>query len=259
MSLPNRGFERRDASGKRRVIVWLAAGAILVVGWVGIVLGWNTNPSQDATAQHQRTDISTVPEEPAFARGNASTEPERPAEPDEPVEGVPVESPESREGGAGNEPGVYDPLGTGASAGDLSRTDEARVRYAAEKFVIAAYGYTGSDEAEYLAEVAAVSLSPDLSLSPGGAEISRYARQVEESGTKSAAILTSFDLESTSQETVSGTATFKTGEAYGSGGDLVGERLYYRQEMTLTRMGESWKVRAAEVVQESEAISEEGR
>ncbi|MDX5895181.1 hypothetical protein [Rubrobacter radiotolerans] len=258
MSLPNGGFERRDRPGKRRVVVWLAVGTVLVIGWVGIVLGWNTKPSQDATVQNQRTDISTVPEGPAFAQGTGITEPETPAEPAEPVEGVPVENLESREGGADNEPGVYDPIGTGALAGDLSRTDEERVRYAAEKFVMAAYGYTGSDEAEYLAGVAAVSLSPDLSLSPGGAEISLYARQVEESGTKSAAILTDFELKNTSQETVNGTVIFETGEAYSPGGDLVGERLYYRQEMTLTRMGESWKVRAAEVVQESEAISEEG-
>lgn len=259
MSLPNGGFERRDSLGKRRVIVWLVAGAVLVVGWVGIVLGWNTNPSQNATAQNQRTDISTVPEEPAFAQDSDATEPDTSNESDEPVDGVPVEDLESREGGAENEPGVYDPLGTGASAGDLSQTDEARVRYAIEKFVMAAYGYTGSDEAEYLAGVAAVSLSPDLSLSPGGAEISRYARQVEESGTKSAAILTDFDLKNTARETVSGTTIFETGEAYGPGGNLDGERLYYRQEMTLIRMGESWKVRVAEAVQESEATSEEER
>lgn len=273
MSLPQGGFERREGFGRRRAIVWCAVVLALLAVWSSAVLSWGGGDSQGASGrgasrgeagessergsgQSRGFGAASVPDEPAYAEAGAFGE-ETPTvferQPQEPIAG-PMSGgnhshPEGGEG-ASNEPGSYDPLGVGASPGDLAATDEARVRYAAWKFVAAAYGYTGSDGAEYLAGVAAVSLSPDLSLSEGGPEISRYAEQVNRTGTKSAAKLTRFDFDETSPDSATGYAYFETGEDYGPDGELTGEKLAYRQRMALSRVGEKWKVEATEEIEE---------
>lgn len=282
MSLPQGGFEqRREGSRRRRVFIWCAVLVVLVVGWAWVVLGWGgasgetasgtSEPEAEQTGDagdggdgavggRRNSGASSIPDAPAYAEGDGTGEGADTPAPDRGTLGDTGDSfageslgGQDGEGaqGATNEPGVYDPLGTGAFSSDLAPTDEARVRYAVEKFVMAAYGYTGSDGAEYLAGVAETSLSPDLSLSAGGSEISRYERQVEKSGTKSAAKLTRLESLETSQESVSANVYFQTGEGYGPNGELTGELLAYRQEMTLSRMGEVWRVKATEEIEEA--------
>lgn len=87
--------------------------------------------------------------------------------------------------------------------------------------------------------------------SAGAAEVTRYAEQVEDAGTRSAARLTRFEAEETTPENATGHAYFETGEGYDPRtGDLTGERVAYRQRMTLSRIGATWKVESAGEVEE---------
>lgn len=292
MSLPQGGCESREKTGRRKLLIWCAVLVVFVAGWALLVLGWGGSAKEaangaselevaqirdagdgsdagGATGKEQDSETSSVPEESAYAEDEGVSEGQDNTAPD--GDGGMLEGSgggltgeslgrqdETGAQGATNEPGVYDPLGTGASSTDLAPTNEARVRYAAEKFVMAAYGYTGSDAAEYLAGVAETSLSPDLSLSAGGKEISRYAEQVEKSGTKSAAVLTDFEFTETSKESVTGVANFEIGEGYGPDGDLEGEILAYAQEMTLSDMGAMWKVKVTQEIEKVERTTIEG-
>jgi len=258
VSLPQGGFGGQEGTGRRRVIV-PAVALVAVLAWGWAVLAWGGGEEgRDPGARAAGPEPLTVPAggetvgEPAGA-AEAATVPEEPAY-ETTSQGERVELPERDSGatghGAEGEPGVYDPLGTGAQPDDLTRTDRERVRYAAERFVVAAYGYTGSDGAEYLAGVSGASLSPDLSLSEGGPEIARYQRQVEETGTRSAARLERFDVTDTRPGEVVGRAYFQTGRSYRDDAGLEGEILAYRQKMTLLRTGETWKVGAVGEVEE---------
>lgn len=267
MSPPQGGFrgrrERAGGEARGRVLLRGALALVVVLAWSWTVLAWGGEGGRSQGAggeaggearSEARGEVGEIPRAPAGrpAAGAEGTG----AVPDEPAyattpapaAGDPGRKPGAR-GGAG-EPGSYDPLGTGAEPGDLTPTDERRVRYAAQKFVMAAYGYTGGDGAEYLAGVASVSLSPDLSLSKGGPEISRYQRQVETTGTRSAVRLIRFEVEGSTPDTAEGYAYFETGEGYGRDGELSGKRLAYRQRMTLSRVGASWKVKEAGKVEE---------
>jgi hypothetical protein len=179
------------------------------------------------------------------APGGASPGAEPPAP--SPSSAEPHDHPE----GATNEPGSYDPLGTGASAGDLAKVDEERVRFAAARFVSAAYGYSGDDEDAYNQAVGQTVAWPVFYDSEGSEEIKRYAKQVEESGTKSAALLTRFEVLESSPDRVEGYAYFETGSGYGPNGELTGKKLGYRQHMTLRRTGATWKVEATEKIEET--------
>jgi hypothetical protein len=145
---------------------------------------------------------------------------------------------------------LYDPLGAGASPGDLTEVDRERARFAAAQFISAAYGYTGNDEDAYNQGVGDTVVWPAFYESEGSKEIERFASQVEKTGTKSAAKLTRLNLRQTSPHSASGYAYFETGEGYGTGGDLTGERRAYRQHMTLQRTGATWSVKATGPIQE---------
>ncbi|QIN78318.1 hypothetical protein GBA65_07080 [Rubrobacter marinus] len=125
------------------------------------------------------------------------------------------------------------------------------MRFAAARFVSAAYGYSGRDEDAYNQGVGATVVWPAFYESPGAAEIERYAAQVGKTGTESAALLTRFDVEKTTPDTAEGYARFETGGGYGPDGELAGKKLAYRQRMVLARSGSVWKVRAAEKVEET--------
>jgi hypothetical protein len=233
--------------------------AVLAWGWA--VLAWDGGEEGREPGARAAGPGETTLSSSGATVGEPAGATEAAAIPDEPAyettpQGERAGLPEGDSGASGHdhgaegEPGVYDPLGAGAQPDDLTQTDRERVRYAAERFVVAAYGYTGSDGAEYLAGVSGASLSPDLSLSEGGPEIARYQRQVEETGTRSAARLERFDVTDTRPGEVVGRAYFETGRSYRDDGGLEGEVLAYRQEMTLIRTGETWKVGAIGEVEE---------
>jgi hypothetical protein len=134
---------------------------------------------------------------------------------------------------------------------DRAETEGERVRFAAAEFVSAAYGYSGEDSDEYNQGVGRTVVWPAFYDSVGAAEVTRYAEQVENAGTRSAAKLTRFEVEETTPENATGYAYFETGEGYDPRtGDLTGARVAYRQRMTLSRIGATWKVESAGEVEE---------
>lgn len=270
--LPQGGFGGRARPGRRRVLAIGAIVLFLVVGWSYGVLSYgrgegagdaaavsngNRVPGQTSSADAAREEHQAVPEDNAYATAPGGQR--------EPLESTPKALVEASQGapqtsparvphdppeGATNEPGSYDPLGTGASAGDLAPIDRERVRFAAARFVSAAYGYSGRDKDAYNQGVGATVVWPVFYESPGAAEIERYAAQVGTTGTESAALLTRFEVGKTTPDTAEGYAYFETGAGYGRDGELTGEKVAYRQRMTLARSGAVWKVRATENIEE---------
>ena len=139
--------------------------------------------------------------------------------------------------GEPNEPGNYDPLGTGASSSDLSETEKGRVELAAGQFVIHAYGFTGRGakaRKQYEAGISRTVLVPGFYDSEGAAILAGLARRVEADGTRNTAHLVSFEFDASTLTEARGAATF----VVRSGG---GERRYL-QDLRIGRRGEIWRV-----------------
>lgn len=251
MSLPQGGFGGRERPGRRRAIVVAAAVLALAAGWGYLVVSWGeegsatATPERTSSGEEARRQAQAVPGEPAYATTPGQQTPS------EARAGASTPEIRGHPEGAAHEPGFYDPLGTGASPGDLPEIERERVRFAAAEFVSAAYGYSGEDPDEYNQGVGETVVWPAFYSSAGAGEISRYAEQVEKTGTRSAARLTRFEVEETAPGNVTGYAYFETGEGRDPRtGKLTGEKVAYRQQMTLARSGASWKVKSVGEVEE---------
>ncbi len=259
MSLPRGGFGGSERPGRRGVAVAATALLVFAIGWGYLVVSWGGDDERATAAESTRAaeqiplpestreESRAVPDEPAYA-----TTPEEQREPsargEEPSGEVTTRVIFSQSGNSGEE-ATDEP---GASTGDLAETDGERARFAAAEFVSAAYGYTGEDPNEYNQGVGRTVVWPAFYSSAGGAEIARYAEQVESTGTEGAAKLTSFEAEKVTPENATGYAHFETGEGHDPRtGELTGSRSAYRQEINLSRVGETWKVEAAGEVEEA--------
>lgn len=255
MSLPQGGFGGRERPGARRTVVVAAAVLLTALGWGYLVASWgggeepatavpeDTRAAEGTAQPAAREETQAVPDEAAYAaapedrqapsRGEGETTPETPATaPPQPGDRSDEATPES------------------ASPGP-SGTEGERVRFAAAEFVSAAYGYSGGDPDAYNQAVGRTVVWPAFYHSAGAAEVTRYAGQVENVGTRSAARLTRFEEQETTPENATGYAYFETGAGYDERtGELTGARVAYRQRMTLSRIGETWKVESAGEVEE---------
>jgi hypothetical protein len=249
---------------------------LLLVIWSVIVLSWGP-PSEQAGGSRENGSQPRAGEAPAPGDGEREAVPDEPAsarqdpeggaadqsagEPSGGQQSAPSAAPptggaDTGRAGSGRGHGESagfrpDPLGTGASEGDLAPVDEERVRFAAARFVTAAYGYSGENADAYNQGVGETVAWPVFYESPGSKEIGRFAEQVEKSGTRSAALLTRFEQTGGDSADVTGYAYFETGEGYGRNGGLTGSRISYRQKMTLVRSGGAWIVKATEPVEET--------
>ncbi len=256
MSLPRGGFGGGERQG-RRGIAAAAALLIIAIGWGYLVVSWGDGNERATAAESTRGAEQTyppesireeprVPGESAYAttpeeqRGSSTAGEERPAEVT-----AGATSPQPRKYGEEATDGPD------ASAGNLAEVEGERIRFAAAEFVSAAYGYSGDDPNEYNQGVGRTVVWPAFYSSAGGAEIARYAEQVESTGTEGAAKLTSFEVETATPEHTTGYAYFETGEGHDPRtGELTGRTVTYRQEMNLSRVGERWKVEATREVEE---------
>lgn len=155
------------------------------------------------------------------------------------------------EGGASNEPGGYDPLGTGASPGDLSPTERGRVERAVGDYILYAFGYTGADRAEYTSAVNLAVVNPEFYETPGAAAVGAFSESVAEGGAESEARLEDFEMEEQSLQEVAGVARFSMDGSEGSGD--------FEQRLTLVKWGAGWKVRAADPMRRIEDRRSAGR
>jgi len=149
-----------------------------------------------------------------------------------------------------NEPGVFDPAGKDPEPGELTETDRQRVGFTVQKFINAAYGYTGDDVTEYVRGIERNVIFDDFYESPGGGEIKTYVEAVRESGVSAAASLERFEITETNPGDVHGTAYFVVGESYGEQGGVEGETTQFRQRIRLVPEGEVFKVRWISVEEE---------
>ena len=259
-SLPQGGFNGRGGPGRRRAAIIGGIVLLVLIGWSYVVLSYDggstdggEEPAGEAEARAGQTTASspeTTQDGEAQEGGvtgeeegaNATTTPGQPS-PESGARTTPGEA-----GGGSSAPS--DPLGTGATADDLAGIDQERARFAAARFISAAYGYSGDDKDAYNQGVGQTVVWPAFYDSAGAGEIESYAAQVGENGTKSGAKLTSFEAEETTSKTVEGYAYFETGEGYDDG-ELTGERVAYRQQMKLTRSGAVWKVQAVQPIEEA--------
>ena len=274
-SLPQGGFRQRTKTGRRRALVWGVLLFLFLVMWSALVLSWGAPSDEAGGSQGSRSQPDTsqedagatrgsggdgeheaVPDEPAYAQGDAAGATAGGEAPASSKPAVPGATPTGQDGPAGaggrrSEPENFrpDPLGTGASEGDLAPVDEERVRFAAARFVTAAYGYSGHDEDAYNQGVGQTVAWPVFYESPGSKEIKRYAAQVGDTGTKSGALLNRFERIDSGPTTVTGYAYFRTGGGYRANGELTGKKISYRQQMTLVRSGGAWVVKATNAIE----------
>ena len=268
--LPQGGFGSSQRPGRRRAYVLGTLVLLFVIGWSygvlsydhgegdsGAVADGNRAPTPASAPPAEGEEPQAVPDEnahvsaPVEQRQPPARTSNAPVEAPEAPQARPKSAPAGHPEGTTAGPGSHDPLGNGASAGDLAPIDRERIRFAAARFVSAAYGYSGRDEDAYNQGVGATVVWPGFYESPGAAEIERYAAQVGETGTESVALLTRFEVEKTTPDTAEGYARFETGSGYGPDGELTGEKLAYRQRMVLARSGSVWKVRATEKIEET--------
>jgi hypothetical protein len=275
MSLPQGGFAQDRRSGRRRALI--VAGIIFagLIAWTYAVMSYGGGGAQDgaqdgAAAPREGNEAAqastheagqnssahaSAPNDGSEAEGALSAEGATGNSESAPAS-APVSAPSSTPaaapsgGGGGSSGDSYDPLGRGASPGDLTKVDQERARFAAAQFVTAAYGYSGSDKDAYNQGVGDTVVWPGFYQSEGSKEIERYASQVERTGTKSAAKVTRLKLQQTSPYSASGYAYFETGAGYGASGNLTGERRAYRQHITLQRTDAAWSVKATGPIQE---------
>lgn len=265
-SLPQGGFNGRGGPGRRRVAIVGGVVLLVLIGWSYAVLSYDggsgaggeepggEEPTGEVEARAGQTSSSSTPKTtrggvvqeggvPGDEEGtNATTTPGQPS---------PESGARTTPGEAGGSNAPPDPLRTGASADDLAEIDQERARFAAARFISAAYGYSGDDKDAYNQGVGQTVVWPAFYDSAGAGEIESYAAQVGESATNSGAKLTSFEAEETTPKTVEGYAYFETGEGYDEDGELTGERIPYRQQMKLTRSGAVWKVQAVQPIEEA--------
>lgn len=271
MSYHRGGINRGDGADRKKILVvgGIIMGVILI--WILFVLsfGGGTGPGQEAqgaagdgAAQQgeQQDNPQQGGEGPA---GNGNDGPVRQGGGGEP-ESLEAEDPEraqrekydqTPDGGVTDEPAGHDPLGIEPEEGQLAARDQGRAELAAGNFITAAYGYTGDDRNEYNQKVGQTVVWPDFYDSEGSSEIQDYASQVEDSGTESAARLDRFEVETNEgeygEETLTGYAYFATADAYGRYGDIQGNRMEYRQELTLVRTDATFKVKAVQPIEET--------
>ena len=265
MGLSQGDFAERGRTGPRRTLIVGAIVVVLLVAWTYAVMfygggaksatgetpsGGNREAAQAATPKAGQSASAPTGRQGAGSQtGGALPASEGASAP----ASSPASTPAAPSGGRGQAAGgadSYDPLGAGASLGDLTEVDRERAHFAAAQFITAAYGFTGNDEDAYNQGVGDTVVWPAFYQTEGSKEIERYASQIEKTGTKCAAKLTRLNLRQTSPYSASGYAYFETGEGYGTGGDLTGERRAYRQHMILQRTGSTWSVKATGPIQE---------
>lgn len=274
-TLPRDGFGER-VRGRRKPLIIGGVVLALIVVWSYFVLSYGGGEQarsaapQGGGATAEQTMASAVPDDPAYAEGESTNGFDRTPSGEDNTEaqsskGAGSEaggaapsttangqepSPQEEPVGAANEPGGYDPLGTGASQGDLAPIDEKRLRFAAARYISAAYGYSGNDKDAYNQGVGATVVWPDFFDSKGSSETERYAKQVEENGTKSGAVLTEFEPVEVSADWATAHAYFETGSGYTKDRGLSGQKQAYWQKMVFARTGATWKVLAVENIEE---------
>ncbi|WP_047865427.1 hypothetical protein [Rubrobacter aplysinae] len=128
---------------------------------------------------------------------------------------------------------------------ELDAGQKEQVRSAADRFITAAYGYTGDSENEYREAIERTTVSDRFFESPGGDRIDGYAKRVGEEGMEAAAKMERFELTGTSGEDIEGVAYFEVGSSYDRYANIEGEPIAYRQPLTLSPYEGSYRVSAA--------------
>ena len=227
------------SAGKQQRMVGLAVlfGGLLVA----VILAFALTGGGEEAARSAPGGAAATPPPPA------TTVEEKP-----PVEAEPVSRPNGEKSneattppeGATNEPGIYDPLETGAKPGDLSETQKRRINMAATNFVLAAYGYTGDKEKEYTTPLNRTIFPYQFYESPGAAYVNDYRRRIKDGGVKSSAVAERFELKESSLEEAKGVVHFVVED------DLGKRRM--TQELTLYPHRAIWRVSAAGEIETQE-------
>jgi hypothetical protein len=152
-------------------------------------------------------------------------------------------------GGAGDEVGAEDPLGTGAKPGDLSATQKGRAKMTISNLVIYCYGFSGRGDEDldhYVSAIARVVKPERFYDSPGAQSVRRYGETVRTGGTQSTAVLAEFRVEKENLDEVVGTAVFTV---QAKKGPLKSGR--YEQRVVLGSWGNVYRVESASELQRS--------
>lgn len=247
-----------DTSARTKRIAIIAGIAAFILLWIGIVL-WlgrmgSAEESQQASSEVpvETTQDSTTEGSTGAEQGSGDQQPQQDSETQEPADSGAQPAPQE-----GSVPqGTFDPQeedggqpegGQQESAGGSEESappsdaeiDTTRARTASERYIVAAYGYTGSDEQEYLSAIEQAA-SEEIYDSPGGEQLRDYAKAAPECGMKSTAILEEFEVIGQSSEGMDASVTFSVE-------DTDGQTHTFRQEQRLSSTGGAYEVSGVSV------------
>lgn len=256
-----------DSSARTRRIAIIAGIAVFVLVWIGVVI-WLGRMGSVAESEQASSEVpaeTTAQNEPEQIAGDGSAPAEQGSEAQDTGQGS-AEQQDAQESGQpiqqeGSVPqGTFDPLEEegssqpeGSSASEESEQveppseaeiDTTRARTASERYIVAAYGYTGSDEEEYLSAIEQAA-SEEIYDSPGGQQLKDYAKAAPQCGMKSTAILEGFEVVGQSGEGMDVSVTFSVED--GSSDSSDGQTHTFRQNQRLSMTNGVYEVSGVSV------------
>ncbi|MDN5696530.1 MAG: hypothetical protein L0G70_00995 [Rubrobacter sp.] len=241
---------RRDYDNAQRTkrIALIAGVAVFVLVWIGAVV-WLGRMDSAASPDQASSEVpvETTQQAPAEITEGSNGEEQESSDSDEQSQGSgtqetgqPNDQPSVQEGSVPQ--GTFDPMEesgrqqdsaqdskSGSEQSDSPSAEEidtTRARTASERYIVAAYGYTGSDEEEYLSAIEEAA-SEEIYNSPGGKQLQDYAKAAPECGMKSTAILEEFEMVGQGEEGLDAVVTFSVE-------DTDGQTHTFRQEQRLS-------------------------
>lgn len=251
-----------DTAARAKRIAIIAGIAAFVLLWVGVVL-WlgrigsaeSSQPASSEVPVATTTQEHSVEDEAAAEEGSETGGEGQGSETQEQPAGSSV-APAQQEGSVpqgtfdplqeeGNQPEGGQPEDSGGSEEPAppseAEIETTRARTASERYIVAAYGYTGSDEEEYLLGIEQAA-SEEIYDSPGGKRLKEYAKAAPECGMKSTAILEEFEVLGKSGKGLDAAVTFSVEDA-------DGQTHTFRQEQRLSSSNGVHEVSAVSVEQ----------
>lgn len=270
----SRGYTTsQDRSRRRKATVIVIVGVVVLVGWIAAVaaLAGQSDPSGSRSAGNGGSQQGGAEGAGAGDTSQQQTAPEQtndeeegePSEQDPGQteqamagEGTPPQDGQPPVDGGADTGEVFDPLEEdsqqGASqqhsgsserqqptGGGPAEIDRTRARAASERFITAAYGYTGGSSEDYLGAVEQAT-AEEIHDSPGGSMLKGYSKAAPECGMKSTAILEEFEIIGRSVDGLDASVTFTVED--GSSDSSDGQTHTYRQDQRLISSDGAYEV-----------------
>ncbi|MDN5697272.1 MAG: hypothetical protein L0G70_04760, partial [Rubrobacter sp.] len=238
-----------DRSRRRMATILIIVGVVLLVAWIAAISalaggsggsrqGGAEGSANDSSGQEQAASANASPE--TTTEDNGESEQGEQSSTDQ---GAQTEETVAGEAGTGDVFGPLEEEGQtqGGSTGSDAEgrdgpadTEITRARAASERYITAAYGYSGESDDECIEGIEQAA-SEEIYDSPGGSMLEGYSNAATDCGMKSTVILEEFEVIGQGSEGLDATVTFRVEDA-------DGQVHKFSQDQRLTISGETYEV-----------------